>query len=219
MSLASRSSTASTSGARGRWAMGPSLPRRVLVSYGIWRPHRLNGTYCTTKCNPFVDAAAPAVCNLQLRTRTAADTARRGTTGADADKRPLTTTKWQHRLANLALALRAQGLLPESARLYRESLAIKHWQRACAPVKVLYILYSTVWWESDHHSVAASLSLHNLGLVLQEQGDSELHESARLHRESLAMKRRLFGELEGPGRHWHTAWRCHLAIWCSWLMP
>jgi hypothetical protein len=43
---------------------------------------------------------------------------------------------------------------------------------------------------SDHRDVAASL--HNLAEVLRAQG--ELSESARLHRESLAMTRRLQGD-------------------------
>jgi hypothetical protein len=44
--------------------------------------------------------------------------------------------------------------------------------------------------DTDHPDVAASLN--NLALVLRDQGD--LSESARLHRESLAMPRRLHGD-------------------------
>jgi hypothetical protein len=70
--------------------------------------------------------------------------------------------------------LRAQGELSESARLHRESLAMRR------------RLHGD---DTDHADVA--LSLNNLALVLRDQG--ELSESARLSLQSSAMKQRLRG--------------------------
>jgi hypothetical protein len=77
---------------------------------------------------------------------------------------------WRRRLRVCREVLRAQGDLSESARLHRESLAMKR------------RLHGD---DTDHPGVA--VSHHNLAEVLRDQGD--LSESARCFK-SLAMERR-----------------------------